>query len=173
MPLVSSSSNEPMSKASAALTSPRGGIKGGGYWKSGRRRVRLPGDWAIGPARYPIKSLLWKTSRCQSLCSTHSSSHNHSTRFTMVPKGDAPSTIQLLEAERLQQGRRGVPHPQTPWGWCWPNQSLDSRSKQAGLVEHQSSSESVHRRVQSRSSTMRKRKTTTLIWGVFLYQREH
>lgn len=31
MPLVSSSSNEPISKASAALTSPRGGIRGGGY----------------------------------------------------------------------------------------------------------------------------------------------
>lgn len=32
MPLVSSSSKEPMSKASAAFTSPRGGIKGGEYW---------------------------------------------------------------------------------------------------------------------------------------------
>ena len=31
-PLVSSSSNEPMSKASAALTSPRGGMSGGGYF---------------------------------------------------------------------------------------------------------------------------------------------
>ncbi len=32
IPLVSSSSNEPISKASAALTSPRGGISGGGYF---------------------------------------------------------------------------------------------------------------------------------------------
>lgn len=32
IPLVSSSSNEPMSKASAALTSPRGGISGGVYF---------------------------------------------------------------------------------------------------------------------------------------------
>lgn len=31
MYFVSSSSNEPMSKASAALTSPRGGMRGGGY----------------------------------------------------------------------------------------------------------------------------------------------
>lgn len=32
MPLVSSSSNEPMSNASAALTSPLGGIRGGVYF---------------------------------------------------------------------------------------------------------------------------------------------
>jgi len=32
IPFVSSSSKEPMSKASAALTSPRGGIKGGVYF---------------------------------------------------------------------------------------------------------------------------------------------
>ena len=32
LPFVSSSSKEPMSKASAALTSPRGGIRGGGYF---------------------------------------------------------------------------------------------------------------------------------------------
>jgi len=32
MPLVSSSSNEPISNASAALTSPRGGMRGGGYF---------------------------------------------------------------------------------------------------------------------------------------------
>lgn len=31
IPFVSSSSKEPMSKASAAFTSPRGGISGGGY----------------------------------------------------------------------------------------------------------------------------------------------
>lgn len=34
MPFVSSSSKEPISNASAAFTSPRGGIKGGGYYKS-------------------------------------------------------------------------------------------------------------------------------------------
>lgn len=127
MPLVSSSSNEPMSKASAALTSPRGGIKGGGYWKSQRRRVRLPGDRALGPACCPIKSLLRKTSRCHSLCSTHSSSHNHSTWSAMAPKGEAPSTTQLLEAERLWQGRRGYPHPQTPWGWSGRTRALTLR----------------------------------------------
>jgi len=33
IPLTSSSSNEPISKASAALTSPLGGIKGGGYYE--------------------------------------------------------------------------------------------------------------------------------------------
>lgn len=44
MPLVSSSSNEPMSKASAALTSPRGGIKGGGYWKMQRSGLQLASD---------------------------------------------------------------------------------------------------------------------------------
>lgn len=38
MPLVSSSSKEPMSKASAAFTSPLGGIKGGEY--CGRRGRR-------------------------------------------------------------------------------------------------------------------------------------
>lgn len=32
MPLVSSSSNEPISKASAAFTSPLGGIRGGVYF---------------------------------------------------------------------------------------------------------------------------------------------
>jgi hypothetical protein len=32
MPLVSSSSNDPISKASAAFTSPRGGINGGWYF---------------------------------------------------------------------------------------------------------------------------------------------
>lgn len=32
MPLVSSSSNEPISNASAALTSPLGGIRGGVYF---------------------------------------------------------------------------------------------------------------------------------------------
>ena len=32
IPFVSSSSNDPMSKASAALTSPLGGINGGGYF---------------------------------------------------------------------------------------------------------------------------------------------
>jgi len=32
IPFVSSSSKDPMSKASAALTSPRGGINGGGYF---------------------------------------------------------------------------------------------------------------------------------------------
>lgn len=37
--------------------------------------------------------------------------HTISTWSTMAPKGDAPSTIQLLEAERLQQGRRGYPTP--------------------------------------------------------------
>ncbi len=35
MPLVSSSSKEPMSKASAAFTSPLGGIKGGEYCRQG------------------------------------------------------------------------------------------------------------------------------------------
>ena len=33
MPLVSSSSKDPISKASAALTSPLGGIKGGVYYR--------------------------------------------------------------------------------------------------------------------------------------------
>ena len=34
MPLTSSSSNEPMSNASAALTSPRGGIRGGSNYEN-------------------------------------------------------------------------------------------------------------------------------------------
>lgn len=44
IPLVSSSSNEPISKASAALTSPRGGIKGGGYWKIQTSMVQFSDD---------------------------------------------------------------------------------------------------------------------------------
>lgn len=45
MPLVSSSSKEPISKASAALTSPRGGIRGGGYYESQQiGKARLPAD---------------------------------------------------------------------------------------------------------------------------------
>lgn len=42
MPLVSSSSKEPMSKASAAFTSPLGGIKGGEYCgRRGRTETRI------------------------------------------------------------------------------------------------------------------------------------
>lgn len=40
MPLVSSSSKEPMSKASAAFTSPLGGIKGGEYYRGRERAER-------------------------------------------------------------------------------------------------------------------------------------
>lgn len=40
MPLVSSSSKEPMSKASAAFTSPLGGIKGGEYYRRRERTQR-------------------------------------------------------------------------------------------------------------------------------------
>lgn len=36
IPLVSSSSKEPMSNASAAFTSPLGGIKGGEYCREGK-----------------------------------------------------------------------------------------------------------------------------------------
>ena len=39
IPFTSSSSKEPMSKASAAFTSPLGGINGGGYWE--RERIRF------------------------------------------------------------------------------------------------------------------------------------
>ena len=104
MPLVSSSSNEPMSKASAALTSPRGGIKGGGYWKSQRRRVRLPGDQALGPACYPIKNLPWKMSRCQSVWHSfkltqsqymvHNSPQRRCTLHDPVARGWMPATGQ-------------------------------------------------------------------------------
>lgn len=40
MPLVSSSSKEPMSKASAAFTSPLGGINGGEYYRRRERTER-------------------------------------------------------------------------------------------------------------------------------------
>lgn len=48
MPLVSSSSKEPMSNASAAFTSPLGGIKGGEYCREGRTRVVFTGREAWG-----------------------------------------------------------------------------------------------------------------------------
>lgn len=49
MPFVSSSSKEPMSKASAALTSPLGGIRGGEYWQGKESRVTngLPAEMKI------------------------------------------------------------------------------------------------------------------------------
>lgn len=43
MPLVSSSSKEPMSNASAAFTSPLGGIKGGEYCRCGGRKKNTCG----------------------------------------------------------------------------------------------------------------------------------
>lgn len=51
MPFVSSSSKEPMSKASAAFTSPRGGIRGGGYC---RRERGFRGVAARAPVPLPM-----------------------------------------------------------------------------------------------------------------------
>lgn len=48
-PLVSSSSKDPMSKASAALTSPLGGIRGGGYfcWYTCTQSTPLKKGWVF------------------------------------------------------------------------------------------------------------------------------
>lgn len=52
IPFVSSSSKEPMSKASAAFTSPRGGISGGGYCAEQRLSISM-GEGPWGFPSYP------------------------------------------------------------------------------------------------------------------------
>ena len=68
IPFVSSSSKEPMSKASAAFTSPRGGISGGGYCSrtgadhqhgagatEGPTRPRPPGCYLLQEDHLPVQ----------------------------------------------------------------------------------------------------------------------
>lgn len=56
IPFVSSSSKEPMSKASAAFTSPRGGISGGGYCKG--QGLDISRGEAMGFLILPLDRLL-------------------------------------------------------------------------------------------------------------------
>ena len=55
MPLTSSSSNEPISNASAALTSPLGGTSGGGYcmnrWHNNGKNDSVNKSSGQGPAK--------------------------------------------------------------------------------------------------------------------------
>ena len=110
MPLVSSSSNEPMSKASAALTSPRGGIKGGGYWKSQRRKVQLLGDSGPGP-----NLLFYKEISVQHI--KVSQSVQGSFKLTQItvhssqcPQRRCSPTTQFARSLTPAMGQGGAPH---------------------------------------------------------------
>ena len=67
-PLVSSSSKDPMSKASAALTSPLGGIRGGGYfcWYTCTQSTPVKKGWVFSssapcpPHPSLLSTSLWK-----------------------------------------------------------------------------------------------------------------
>ena len=59
IPFVSSSSKEPMSKASAAFTSPRGGINGGGYCGGTGARHQHPAP------EHPTRPRLWAVTFCK------------------------------------------------------------------------------------------------------------
>ena len=66
-PFVSSSSKEPMSKASAALTSPRGGMRGGGYfcWYTWTQSTPVKKGWFLSSsAPCPPQPSLLSTSLC-------------------------------------------------------------------------------------------------------------
>uniref|UniRef100_A0A6B0UZ86 Putative secreted protein n=1 Tax=Ixodes ricinus TaxID=34613 RepID=A0A6B0UZ86_IXORI len=69
IPLVSSSSKEPMSKASAAFTSPLGGIRGGGYFCRYTSCQSMPpkNEWLFtSSAPCPRQPSRLSTSRCSS-----------------------------------------------------------------------------------------------------------
>lgn len=113
IPFVSSSSKEPMSKASAALTSPRGGIKGGVYfWRyTCCQSIPLKNGWSLSSdAPSPWQPRRWLMSRWSRPSNNDRNSRENVSGNSTFCNGVASKYARLERVNKLQRSSFSTHH---------------------------------------------------------------